>query len=74
MPVTLREYREALRLTQGEVAKRAGTTAAYISQIESGNVKLPNAELRRAISGRFERCVWSWVQLPSSVLENGSPF
>ena len=50
MPSSLKERREGLRLTQSEVAQRAGTTAAYISQIESGKVNMPNAELRRAIS------------------------
>jgi len=50
MPQTLRDRRESLGLTQEELAQRTETTRSYISQIESGKVQMPNAELRRAIS------------------------
>jgi transcriptional regulator with XRE-family HTH domain len=46
----IRERREALNLTQGELAEEAGTSRAYMSQIESGKVGLPNAALRRGIA------------------------
>jgi transcriptional regulator with XRE-family HTH domain len=48
--MSLRARREALGLTQAEVAERAGTTQAYYGQIESGRTRMPNAELRRSIS------------------------
>jgi transcriptional regulator with XRE-family HTH domain len=49
MLTTLRQRREALGLTQQEVAAQAGTSQSYYGQIELGQ-RLPNAELRRAIS------------------------
>ncbi len=48
--MTLRARREALGLTQAEVADRAGTAQPEYGQVESGRTKMPNAELRRAIS------------------------
>lgn len=48
--LTLRTRRESLGLTQADLAQKVETTPNYISMIESGKVKLPNAELRRAIS------------------------
>lgn len=47
---TLRMRRESLGLTQADLAHQVDTTPNYISMIEAGKVKLPNAELRRAIS------------------------
>lgn len=46
----LYERRTALGLTMAEAADRAGTSAAYWSQIEGGQVKLPGADLRRRIA------------------------
>ena len=48
--MSLRARREALGLTQQDVADRAGTTQPYYGQIESGRTRMPNAELRRSIS------------------------
>jgi transcriptional regulator with XRE-family HTH domain len=49
-PMTLKDYRERLGLTQKDVAQQAGIISEYYSQIERGRLALPNAELRRAIS------------------------
>lgn len=52
--LTLRTRRESLGLTQADLAQKVETTPNYISMIESGKVKLPNAELRRAIGARLD--------------------
>lgn len=36
--------------TQGELAERAGINRAHLSQIESGKIALPNADLRRKLA------------------------
>ena len=47
----LHDQRHARGLTMAEAAARADTSAAYWSQIEGGQVKLPGADLRRRIAG-----------------------
>ena len=44
------ESRTRLGLTMADAAERAGTSAAYWSQIENGTTKLPGADLRRRIA------------------------
>ena len=46
----LHDQRHARGLTMADAATRAGTSAAYWSQIEGGQVKLPGAALRRGIA------------------------
>jgi transcriptional regulator with XRE-family HTH domain len=48
--MSLRDKREALGLTQEDVAERIGTSQSVYAQIESGKTKLTNADRRRAIS------------------------
>lgn len=38
----LRRYRRALRLTQSELAERAGVSAGYISHLETGKRANPS--------------------------------
>lgn len=46
----IREKREARSLTQKGLGDLAGTTQAAISDIERGQTKLPNADLRRKLA------------------------
>lgn len=46
----LRDRRATLNLTQDQVAKVAGLPRAHLSQIESGKIGLPNADLRRRLA------------------------
>lgn len=46
----IRNVREQRMWTQDDLAAKVGTTRAYISQIESGRTKLPNADLRRRLA------------------------
>jgi transcriptional regulator with XRE-family HTH domain len=48
--MTLRDRREALGLTQAEVAQRIGASQPTYGAIESGRTAMPSPELRRAIS------------------------
>lgn len=48
--MSLKSRREALGLTQEDVAAMAGVHPNYYSQIERGRVKWPDPDLRRAIS------------------------
>lgn len=46
----IRSHRDAKGWSQTRLAAEAGTSAAYMSQIESGRVLLPNADLRRRLA------------------------
>jgi transcriptional regulator with XRE-family HTH domain len=46
----LKRKRAALRMTQREMAEHLDVTQAYVSQLESGKVTLPGADLRRRIA------------------------
>lgn len=46
----IKEQRIAKGLKQWEFAELIGTSRAYMSQIEAGGTKLPNADLRRRIA------------------------
>lgn len=46
----IRDRREELGMTQRELGAKVGTSKEYISQIENGKPKLPNAGLRRALA------------------------
>ena len=41
----LKKHRELEKLTQGELAKKVGTTVATISRLESGKITNPRADL-----------------------------
>lgn len=43
--MTLREARDLVRLSQGELADRAGVNASAISDIERGKVRKPSHDL-----------------------------
>lgn len=47
--MTLKKYREAMGLTQKDVADRVGLSANRYAQIERGDVALPAIEIRRQI-------------------------
>lgn len=46
----IRRRRGERGLSQKEMADRAGTSSAYLSQIEGGKVGLPGVEIRRGIA------------------------
>lgn len=46
----VRERRERIGLSQTELADRVGIRKGYMSQIESGKIGLPNADLRRRLA------------------------
>jgi transcriptional regulator with XRE-family HTH domain len=46
----IKSHRERLGLTQQEFADRAGIQRAYLSRIETGDNKLPSADIRRKIA------------------------
>lgn len=47
----IRDQRVAMGFrTQGEFAEHAGINRAHLSQIESGKIALPNADLRRRLA------------------------
>jgi len=46
----IRQRREAIGQPQGEVADAAGITRPYMSQLESGKVKTPGADIRRRLA------------------------
>lgn len=46
----IRERRDAMGWTQTELADRAGINRAVLAQIETGKIKLPSAEFRRALA------------------------
>lgn len=46
----IKERRLALSMSQEDLAESAGTSAAYLSQIERGKVALPGADLRRRLA------------------------
>lgn len=48
--MTLREMREAKRLTQCELAASVGVTQAYICALESGRRKNPSVNVIRKIA------------------------
>lgn len=48
-PARLKAAREALRLTQGELAKRAGITQGSVSRLENGD-KAPSTELLQTLA------------------------
>lgn len=47
----IKKRRDALGLTQTELADRAGVERAHLSQVERGRITLPNADFRRRIAG-----------------------
>lgn len=49
----VRAQRDEHGWTQDQLADKAGTSGAYISQIETGRVAWPGAHLRRAIARSF---------------------
>ena len=50
----IRERRLQLNMTQEDLGDAAGTSKAYISQIEVGKVALPNADLRRRLADALQ--------------------
>lgn len=44
------ERRRILGLSQQELADRAGVARAHLSQVESGNIRIPNVEMRRKMA------------------------
>ena len=49
----LKQARKALNLSQEKMAKELGTSAGYISEIESGKKKSPGSEFLASLLGRF---------------------
>jgi transcriptional regulator with XRE-family HTH domain len=52
-PEKIKERRNSLRLTQGELARRAGTARVYIAQIERGKSN-PTASLLAKIANALK--------------------
>ncbi len=46
----IRERRLYLNLTQAEIGESVGIDKGYVSQIESGKIAFPNADLRRRLA------------------------
>ena len=46
----LKAQREQSRLTQTDMAERAGMQRAHLSEIERGKIALPNADIRRRLA------------------------
>lgn len=46
----VRRRRSELRLTQTELAERAGISQAYLSSMERGLVRMPDVEIRRRLA------------------------
>lgn len=56
----IRERRLQLNMTQEDLGDAAGTSKAYISQIELGKVALPSADLRRRLGHRRRSSLNGW--------------
>lgn len=53
-PWQIRSAREALRWSQGQLAKRAGTTQPYISRLEKDEIERPSAKIMQDLEKAFE--------------------
>lgn len=51
----IRALRQAQQLSQAELARRSGTSASYISRIESGKAKLRVFKIRSIVEGGLGR-------------------
>lgn len=53
-PWQIRSAREALSWSQGQLAKKAGSTQPYISDLEKGRIENPSAKTIEAIENAFK--------------------
>ncbi len=53
-PWQIRSAREALRWSQGQLAKLAGTTQSYVSKLEKDEVERPSAKILQDLEKVFE--------------------
>ncbi len=70
-PNRVRELREAKRLTQVELAGRAGITQEHLSQIERGDVKCPSLEIARSIAAGLQEHVDAVFPRPPQISIRG---
>ncbi|WP_082449558.1 helix-turn-helix domain-containing protein [Sphingomonas sp. Leaf67] len=61
----LKEHRRELGLTQGQLAERTSTTAAYVSQVERGRAN-PTLDVMARFAEVVEAEVWDMLKPTAS--------
>jgi len=64
----VRRMRESRKMPQEELARRAGVTQPYISQLESGYTNRFNEKLLAGLAAALEVELWELIALASGVL------